>query len=120
MPTSKLFLLEILVNGQPLEEFIPQQDDYNYPACSNLPVSELDRVCYIQASPGSEFTARITYLGSDRLSIHYAYNVYLFVDGQEIGGVLFCDGKAGLVELIEAKHVAGNLEQPYIFVSNQA
>jgi hypothetical protein len=118
MPTNEIFSFEILVNGQSLEEYNPQQDDYNYPACSNQPVSELDRVCYIQATLGSEFTTKITYLGSTQLSNHHAYDVCLFVDGKEVGGRIFKEGNTGVFTTINAKRVSGNLEQPYIFLSN--
>jgi hypothetical protein len=118
MPASDLFCFEILVNGEPLEEYNPQQDDYNYPVCNNLPKSKLDRVCYVQEFPGSEFTARVTYKGTAELSDQIAYNVYLYVDGKEVSGRIFWEGKQGALFIINAKQVSGNLEQTYIVPSN--
>jgi hypothetical protein len=119
MPSSKLFRLEILVKGESIKEFDPLPDDIDYPLCSDVIKSDLDRVCYVQAVPGSEFTAKVTYVGGDELSRHHAYMVYLFADGKEVGGRIFYTGKAGSSAVINAKNVAGNMEQPYIFVSNQ-
>jgi hypothetical protein len=44
--------------------------------------------------------------------------VYLLVDGKEVGGRIFKEGNAGVLTTINAKRVSGNLEQPYLFVSN--
>jgi hypothetical protein len=115
MPANEIFLLEILVNGQPLDEFNPQEDDYNYPSCDNLPVSKLDRVCYVQATPGSEFTVRIKYVGDAPLSIQQAFSVSLFLDGKEVEGRLFWDDNTGRVCTFKGKRLVGDLEQAYAY-----
>jgi hypothetical protein len=109
MPASDIFSFEVLVNGHPLPEYIPEADDYDYPLCQKQIESDLDRVSYVEASPGSEFIIRTTYLGADTLSTNNSYAIYLYVDGAFIDGKLF--STANHSSMIETKRLQGGMEQ---------
>ena len=116
MPTSSLFKFEVVVNGIPLEEYDPQLNDLEYPPCKDIPKSELDQVCYIQATPGIKFVVKVTYVGAETLSGDNAYRVSLNVDGQRVSRRSFRAGNKGISSLIVGKLVDINLEQPYIIL----
>jgi hypothetical protein len=88
MPRNDLFSIKVLVDGQPLMDFIPKADDSSYPS-QGIVKSELDRVCYVEATPGSVFTIKITYLGIFPLPLEYGYDVQLYVDGLWMDGKVF-------------------------------
>jgi hypothetical protein len=113
MPSNELFSLEMLVNDQPLTDYIPEEDDYDYPSQQDLGVSEFDRVCYVEASPGSTFTARVKYLGATPLFSKHGYAVRLYVDGSYVHGYGFHHHthKSGI---ISAKRIAGGMEQAFV------
>jgi hypothetical protein len=118
MPSNELFSLEILVNEQPLSEYIPEEDDYNYTPQRDLAESDFDRVCYVEASPGSIFKARIKYLGNTPLTHECGYSLRLFVDGSRVDGKGFHHHNHKSV-IIDAKRIAGGMEQAFVsFLSN--
>jgi hypothetical protein len=87
----------------------------DFPSCYDLPKSTLDRVCYVQAAPGSEFTIKVIYLGMDNLSNENAYCVSLYLDGNRATGRSFTSGGTGNAAVMEENLVHGYLEQPYFF-----
>jgi archaellum component FlaF (FlaF/FlaG flagellin family) len=110
MPTNELFSFEVLVNGQPLKEYIPEEEDYVYPAVSNLSESDLDRVSYVEASPGSEFSIRVTYVGGAPLSTNLAYSFRVFVDGTQVEGRVLLQNIVTTMTF-NAMRVSGGMEQ---------
>jgi hypothetical protein len=114
MPSNELFSLEILVEGQPLTEYTPEEDDFDYPSQRDLCDSDLDRVCYVEATPESTFTARVEYLGATKLSSELGYIAKLYVDGKYINGKMFSKPDQ-LTKTIESRHIAGGLEQSFVF-----
>jgi hypothetical protein len=87
MPSNKLFSFEISVNGEPLLEYTPEED-YSFPS-RNLNESVLDRVSYVEVSPGSEFSVVVTYQGARTLSSDHAFRIIVFVDGNKVRGKCF-------------------------------
>jgi hypothetical protein len=113
MPSNELFSLEILVNEQPLSEYIPDEDDYNYTPQRDLAESDFDRVCYVEASPGSIFKARIKYLGNTPLTHECGYSLRLYVDGGYVHGYTFHHHTHKSV-IIDSKRIAGGLGQAFV------
>jgi hypothetical protein len=111
MPSNELFSFQILVNGQPLPEYAPEEDDYVYPS-RNLNESAFDRVSYAEASPGSEFSLRVTYLGAKKLSKDLAFNADFYIDGNMVRGKMFYRPKNETKD-IHGKRIAGGMEQVY-------
>jgi hypothetical protein len=103
MPANELFSFEILVNGQPLIEYSPETEDYFK--------STLDRVSFVEASPGSEFSVRVTYLGARELTSDQAYSVNLYIDGSWARGKRFHKPEHSIAT-IRSRLVAGSMEQP--------
>jgi hypothetical protein len=119
MPSSPLFRFEILVNESPLVEYFPLEDDLEYPPCTvGVPKSALDRICYVQATPGSEFSVKVTYVGATRLSAENAYCVSLYLDGKRVTGRSLCVGIAGSTASMTGMFVADDMEQPFVLLSN--
>jgi hypothetical protein len=111
MPSNELFSFQILVNGQPLPEYAPEEDDYVYPS-RNLNESILDRVSYAEASPDSEFSVRITYLGDVKLSNDHAYATDLYIDGNKVKRKTFRRANKK-TRMIKGKRIAGDMKQAY-------
>jgi hypothetical protein len=109
MPFNELFSFEILVGGQPLPEYAPDDQDNAYPA-GNLAESNLDRISYVEASPGSEFTIKITYLGEQTLTDDLAFSVNLYIDSLWMRGKRFHKPEHR-AEIIRTRLIADGMEQ---------
>jgi hypothetical protein len=84
--SNKLFSFQLLVGNDkyPLREYAPTLGDCRFPS-RGLRESHLDQVVYVQATPDTEFYARITFLdNSSALNLDNAWAVYLHVDGVEV------------------------------------
>jgi hypothetical protein len=116
MPINDLFSFEILVNDQPLTEYIPEDDDYGYPSQLQLGKSEFDRVSYVEATPGSTFIVRISYLDSVLLDANTCgYIAHLFVDGEKIcGKAFFKPEPLPATKVIKSRRLTGGMEQEYV------
>jgi hypothetical protein len=116
MPSNNLFLFQILVNGNPLPEYEPKDDDFDYQVYSPFEYvdeSENARVCYIEATPGDVYTARIKYIGDVPLNPGIAFDALMHADSEFIDSRLFLSND--LTNEINGKFVKGVLssEQPY-------
>jgi hypothetical protein len=122
MPANDLFSVELLVNGQPLQEYKPIAGDKLFrKAGETFPLSPLyDRLAYIEAAPGSEFSIRITYKGDTALSASHAFVIILVIDGVDSDLFIFYK-PAELTERFYGRRSSGaqDMQQQYSINFNE-
>jgi hypothetical protein len=111
MPSNELFSFEILVNSRPRPEYDPVEEDFVYPS-RGLPESKLDRISYVEAFPGSEYSVRVTYTGTDVLTGHEAFHAALYADGDLVKSKTFFE-HFRLSREMKGKRLSGGVEQRY-------
>jgi hypothetical protein len=110
MPSNELFSFEIIAKGLQLPEYAPEDgDSIVYPSRKSI-ASNLDRISYIAAPSGFEYSIRVTYLGEEILTADQAYHVTLYIDGNRISSRRFYKPKHVAKEFT-GKRIAGGSEQ---------
>jgi hypothetical protein len=110
MPSSEHFSLEIIENSFLLSEYAPEEEEDSEHSSRGL-----DRVSFVQATPGSEFYVKITYHGTEKISSEHAYRLKLYIDGELARGKSFYQPQHTQVTIKEIL-VEGDRVQKFVFV----